>query len=48
MKEKLMVLWDQLNEERFNTTKENIWPIWRDMDRIALILKNRYNYIVPY
>lgn len=48
MKEKLISRWNELNSDRYHVDSEYVYPIMRDMSRIALVLSARYNFIVSF
>lgn len=48
MKNKLITRWNELNADRYDVDSEHLYPIMRDMSRIALVLATRYNFIVSF
>jgi hypothetical protein len=48
MKDKLINCWNELNSDRYTVEPGFLFPIMRDMDRIALVLAKRYNFIVSF
>ena len=48
MKDKLITRWNELRCDYRNVDFEYVWPMVRDMDRIAKVLKYRYNFIVSF
>ena len=48
MKQKLIEAWGELNQLRNEVANEYLFPIIRDMERIQMVLRHRYNFTVTY
>lgn len=48
MKQKLIERWETLEADRWIADSAHIYPIMVKLDRIALILRKRYDFIVSF